>query len=204
MKRNKFIARAAALALLLASASTAWAAGTNGFEYDSRRVFDLCSPDQIASPGEVRFDWGHYSQWTTVNGTASGPGSFLAAPWNTCLESPDYSHLEWKGRGKITFQIRSAPDGSPKDRNQPGSWSEWLPLGSPREIRTSGSAPLPDSTIPRGEGKRRLEIPAAPRGRRRGSRGCCPSRDSTWCGCRGAVRRRRGPGCAGGRGGGGP
>lgn len=164
-KRNKFIARAVALALLLASASTAWAAGADGFEYDSRRVFDLCSPDQIASPGEVRFEWGHYRQWTTVNGTASGPGSFLAAPWNTCLESPDYSHLEWKGQGRITFHIRSAPDGSPRGRNQPGAWSEWLPLGSPREMPTTGPAPLPDSTISRGEGRRRLEIPATLDGR---------------------------------------
>lgn len=138
------LARVVVLALLLDSATSAWAAGADGFEYDSRRVFDLCSPDQIASPGEVRFDWGHYRQWTTVNGTASGPGSFLAAPWNTCLESPDYSHLEWKGQGKITFLIRSAPDGSPKGRNQPGSWSEWLPLG---------------------EGKGRLEIPVALDGR---------------------------------------
>jgi hypothetical protein len=132
-----------ALALLLVSLPTMWAAA-NGFEYDSRRVFDLCSPDQIVSPGVVRFDWGHYRQWTTVNGTASGPGSFQAAPWNTCIESPNYSHLEWKGRGNITFQVRGANDGSPKGRNQAGSWSEWLSLG---------------------EGNSRLEIPAAMDGR---------------------------------------
>ncbi len=128
-----------ALALLLASITTMRAAD-EGVQYDSRHVFDLCSPDQIVSSGKVRFDWGHYRQWTTVNGTASGPGTFVAAAWNTCLESTDYSHLEWKGQGRITFQIRGAPDGPPHGRNQPGAWSEWFPLGGDKE---------------------RLEIPAA-------------------------------------------
>jgi len=164
-RQDFVIARMAVLALLLISCFAVRAAQPDGFEFDSRRVFDLCSPDQVASPGEVRFDWGHYRQWTTVNGAASGPGTFLATPWNTCLESPNYSHLEWRGHGKIAFHIRSAPDGLPKGRNQPGPWSEWLPLSSPREIPASGIAPLPDSTISRGEGKGRLEIPAALDGR---------------------------------------
>lgn len=116
------------LVLVLLSGSACTAVAAEGFEYDSRCLFDLCSPDQIVSPGKVRFDWGHYQQWTTVNGTASGPGTFEAAAWNTCVEAPDYSHLEWKGRGKVTFHIRSAPDGSPGGRNQPGAWSEWVAL----------------------------------------------------------------------------
>lgn len=110
------------LLAVLASAGS----GAGEFEYDSRCVYDLCSPDQIAEPGGVRFDWGRYRQWETVNGGASGAGTFLAAPWNTCLDSPDYTRLEWKGRGRVTFQMRGASDGSPKGRNRPGEWSGWM------------------------------------------------------------------------------
>jgi hypothetical protein len=99
------------------------------FEVDSRQVTDLCAPDQIVSAEGVRVDWGHYVQWKTQPGTATGPGSLVSAPWNTCLEAPDYTHVEWKGQGKIVFHVRGAADGVPKGRNVPGSWSDWVKLG---------------------------------------------------------------------------
>ena len=44
------------------------AAGTGTYDYDSRRLYDLCSPDQIATSQDVNIEWGHYRQWQTVNG----------------------------------------------------------------------------------------------------------------------------------------
>jgi hypothetical protein len=62
--------------------------GEAGYDYDSRRVYDMCSPDQIETIDGVKIEWGHYRQWNSVNGTLSGPGSFVAAPWNTCIADP--------------------------------------------------------------------------------------------------------------------
>ena len=54
----------------------AWSVeGQAGFDYDSRHVYDICSPDQIETVEGVKVEWGHYRQWQTVNGTLSGPGS---------------------------------------------------------------------------------------------------------------------------------
>jgi heparin/heparan-sulfate lyase len=121
----------AALFLTLVASSSAQElnSAAGGFQVDSRKVFDFCSPDQIADSGGVRVEWGRYQQWTTHNGTAFGPGTFLAAPWNTCLEAPDFTTLEWKGQGKISFQVRGARDGPPKGRNVAGAWSDWIRLG---------------------------------------------------------------------------
>ncbi len=114
---------------LSAAILTSCAAGAGEFEYDSRRLYDLCSPDQIASADGAKIKWGTYYQWQTTNGTASGPGSFVAAPWNTCVEKPDYTYVAWKGQGQATLHIRGAADGEPKGRNKPGGWSDWAKLG---------------------------------------------------------------------------
>jgi len=112
--------------LVVLASLPAAAPGQGELEVDSRQVTDLCAPDQIVSSEGVRIDWGHYVQWTTHNGTAHGPGRFVAAPWNTCVESPLYTSLEWKGQGKASFHVRAANDGPPKGRNVPGSWSDWI------------------------------------------------------------------------------
>jgi len=116
------------LVLLAVGASSRVAGAAGEFEYDSRKVFDLCAPDQIASTEGVTLKWGRYRQWQIMNGTASGAGSFTTTPWNTCLEKPDYTHVAWKGRGEVTFSVRGADDGEPKGRNVPGEWSAWAKL----------------------------------------------------------------------------
>src|SRR5262245_5902329 len=135
------IIKAFLILLVLAPAAIS---GPAEVEVDSRQVYDLCSPDQLASSDGVRVEWGHYVQWNTFNGKLSGAGSFVAAPWNTCLESPEYTALDWKGQGKVSFHARAARDGSPRGLNVPGAWSDWVPLGGDRK---------------------RLEIPKALQGR---------------------------------------
>ena len=98
------------------------------FEYDSRRAYDLCSPDQVASTGGARITWGRYRQWRTINGEAAGPGALVLAPWNTCVDDPDYTYVTWKGTGDATFSLRAADDGDPPGRNAPGTWSAWRRL----------------------------------------------------------------------------
>jgi hypothetical protein len=125
--------------------------GQAGYDYDSRRVYDICPPDQIETVDGVKVEWGHYRQWQTVNGTLSGPGSFVAAPWNTCIEAPDYTRLCWRGTGRVTFWVRGARDGEPPGRGQPGLWSEWIKL--------AGSEP--DLPIPEGlDGKQWIQLKA--------------------------------------------
>ena len=120
--------RSLLLLLLLAQERANNTPAPGEFEADSRQVYDLCSPDQIASFEGARVEWGHYIQWKTINGRMTGAGTFVAAPWNTCLESPEYTALEWNGQGKLRFQVRGAGDGAPKGRNLPGAWSDWIPL----------------------------------------------------------------------------
>ncbi len=102
----------------------AWA---EGYEYDSRLVYDLCSPDQVASSEGGQAEWGYYYQYETHNGSLTGPGVFLMAPWNTCLASPDYTYLLWKGSGKVTFSLRGADDDG-KASNASGAWTDWTKL----------------------------------------------------------------------------
>ena len=113
-----------ALLLVLVLGQVSAAPGKGDVEVDSRQVFDLCAPDQIVSSEGTRVEWGHYAQWQTINGTASGAGTLVAAPWNTCVEAPEYTSVEWKGRGKLSFLVRGAPDGVPSGRNSPGAWSD--------------------------------------------------------------------------------
>ena len=110
---------------LIALATQLWA---DEFEYDSRRLYDLCSPDQIEISEGVHFDWGHYQQWTTHPGTASGPGSFVATPWNTCCQAPVFRELRFEGQGELTFFVRTAHDGSSPGRHVSGPWSSWEKL----------------------------------------------------------------------------
>src|SRR5690242_9023894 len=117
------------LFILLLAQVPAAALSEGEVEVDSRQVFDLCAPDQIVSSEGARVEWGHYVQWKTNNGTAYGAGTLLAAPWNTCLEAPEYTVVEWKGQGKVSFLARGAHDAVPKGRNAPGAWSEWIRLG---------------------------------------------------------------------------
>jgi len=125
--------------------------GEAGYDYDSRRVYDICSPDQIETVDGVKVEWGHYRQWQTVNGTLSGPGSFVAAPWNTCIAVPDYTTVSWRGTGRVTFWLRSARDAEPRGRGQPGSWSEWTKLaGSEPDL------PIPESM----DGKQWIQLKA--------------------------------------------
>jgi len=114
-------------AVFLCLAGLAAAASAAGFGYDSRLVYDLCSPDQIVSCEGGRVEWGYYQQYQTHNGKLTGPGRFLGAPWNTCLESPDYTYLLWKGSGSATFWLRGADDNG-KASNNPGTWSQWVKL----------------------------------------------------------------------------
>ena len=112
-----------ALLVLLAGFGAAWAAGE--YEYDSRLVYDLCAPDQVVSHEGGGVEWGYYRQYETHNGTLTGPGTFLLAPWNTCLESADYTYLLWQGSGGATFWLRGADDDGTASNN-PGAWSEWV------------------------------------------------------------------------------
>ena len=125
--------------------------GEAGYDYDSRRVYDICSPDQIETVEGVKVEWGHYRQWRTVNGTLSGPGSFVAAPWNTCIAAPDYSTVSWRGTGRVTFWLRGAQDGEPLWRGRPGSWSEWIKL-----VGSEPNLPVPDGL----DGKQWIQLKA--------------------------------------------
>ncbi|MEZ6153076.1 MAG: hypothetical protein R3C09_23490 [Pirellulaceae bacterium] len=57
-----------------------------------------------------------------------GPGSFVAAPWNTCCQAPVFSELRFEGQGNLAFFVRTANDGSPLGRNASGPWSSWKKL----------------------------------------------------------------------------
>ena len=116
--------------MLTADVSLASAAG--GYEYDSRLVYDLCAPDQIVSSEGGSVEWGYYQQYQTHNGRLTGPGTFLAAPWNTCLANPDYTYLLWKGAGRASFWLRGADDDG-KASNNPGTWGKWVRLSGKGE-----------------------------------------------------------------------
>ena len=47
--------------------------GQAHYEYDSRRAYDICSPDQIETIDGVKVEWGHHRQWQTVNGAFPVP-----------------------------------------------------------------------------------------------------------------------------------
>ncbi len=111
--------------LAFALASGARPALASGFEYDSRLVYDFCAPDQVLSHEGGTADWGYYYQYETHNGSLTGPGTFLLAPWNTCQESPDYTYLLWKGSGKATFVLRGAEDNG-KASGAPDTWTDWV------------------------------------------------------------------------------
>ena len=121
------------------------------YDYDSRRVYDVCSPDQIETVDGVKVEWGHYRQWQTVNGTLSGPGSFVTAAWNTCIADPDYTTVSWRGTGQVTFWVRGARDGDPRGRGLPGSWSEWIKLAGSEQ-----NLPIPEAL----DGKQWIQLKA--------------------------------------------
>ena len=120
------------LGLIPFLAGLSLAGSGKAFDYDSRLVYDFCAPDQVVSAEGGPVEWGYYQQYETHNGTLSGPGSFLLAPWNTCLASPDYTYLLWTGSGKATFSLRGAGDDG-KAANSPGPWSEWVKLAGEGE-----------------------------------------------------------------------
>jgi len=113
------------LVVLLSSAGLGGGAWAGGYEYDSRLVYDFCAPDQIVSHEGGTTEWGYYQQYETHNGRLSGPGTFALAPWNTCLASPDYTYVLWKGSGNPTFWLRGADDDG-QASNTPGAWGEWV------------------------------------------------------------------------------
>ncbi len=123
--RHVVLAIARSLAVLLFLAGSGAGASAQGYEYDSRLVYDLCSPDQVVSHQGGSVEWGHYRQYQTVNGRLTGPGTFLAAPWNTCLTKPDYTYLLWSGSGKAVFSLRGADDDG-KASDGPGPWGDWV------------------------------------------------------------------------------
>lgn len=80
---------------MITLATQVWA---DEFAYDSRPVYDLCTPDQIEHSNGVHFDWGHYQQWTTHPGTASGQAALWRHPGIRVARRPCLANCDLKDR----------------------------------------------------------------------------------------------------------